>query len=155
MQSTELSEYLNESLFLSNMRAITKDAALEELIQLLFNQAIIKDTKILLSTIKQREILGSTGIGENIAIPHCRSLAIPKLTLAIGLSKNGVDFDSLDSEKVHLFFLIVAPPQEETNNYLPLLGTLIEKVRDDSLRESLMKAEDFDSFYQIIQGGVN
>lgn len=153
MQNTELTEYLNESLFIADIEATTKDGVLEEMVQLLFKQNIIKDTKILLSTIKQREILGSTGIGRHVAIPHCRSLAIPRLILAIGISKSGIDFDALDNEKVNLIFLIVGPPQEEGNNYLPLLGTLVEKIRDDELRKLLIDADNFESFYQIIQGG--
>lgn len=153
MRNTELTEYLNESLFLADIKASSKDGVLEEMVQLLFNQGVIKDTKILLSTIKQREILGSTGIGRHVAIPHCRSLAIPELTLAVGISKKGVAFDSVDNEKVHLVFLIVAPPQEEGNNYLPLLGTLVEKIRDEALRKSLIEANSFECFHQLIQGG--
>ena len=70
----------------------------------------------------EREDLGSTGIGRGIAIPHSRSLLVNKLELAIGRSAKGVAFDTIDKKPAHLFFLIVAPPQDPGNQYLMTLG---------------------------------
>ena len=70
----------------------------------------------------EREELGSTGIGKGIAIPHCRSLLVSKLELAVGRSTKGVGFDAIDKKPAHLFFLIVAPPQDPGNQYLVTLG---------------------------------
>jgi PTS system nitrogen regulatory IIA component len=70
----------------------------------------------------EREELGSTGIGKGIAIPHSRSLLVSKLELAIGRSTKGVSFDTIDKKPAHLFFLIVAPPQDQGNQYLVALG---------------------------------
>lgn len=80
------------------------------------------EAEMLFETINTREELGSTGIGKGIGIPHCRSLLIDKLEIAIGRSKSGVDFNAIDKKPVYFFFLIVAPPQDPGNQYLIILG---------------------------------
>src|SRR2546430_4370436 len=70
--------------------------------------------------LKRRETLGSTGIGQNIAIPHCRALAVNRLRVAFGRKLDGIDFNAIDGKPVHYFFLIVAPPLEVSNQYLPV-----------------------------------
>jgi mannitol/fructose-specific phosphotransferase system IIA component (Ntr-type) len=81
-----------------------------------------KDSEILVSTLLKREELGSTGIGKGVAIPHGRSLVADKLEIVVGRSDAGVAFDAIDKKPVHLFFLIVAPPQDPGNQYLITLG---------------------------------
>ena len=76
--------------------------------------------------LKRRENLGSTGIGRGIAIPHCRSLVVNKLRVAFGRKTDGVDFKAIDEKPVHFFFLIVAPPLEVSNQYLPVLGKIAQ-----------------------------
>src|SRR5258708_12810457 len=70
--------------------------------------------------LKRRETRGSTGIGQNIAIPHCRALAVNSLRVAFGRKLEGIDFNAIDGKPVHYFFLIVAPPLEVSNQYLPV-----------------------------------
>src|SRR5437870_6225938 len=74
--------------------------------------------------LKRRETLGSTGIGQNIAIPHCRALAVNRLRVAFGRKLDGTDFNAIDGKPVHYFFLIVAPPLEGSNQYLLVLGKI-------------------------------
>src|SRR3989449_11349911 len=69
--------------------------------------------------LRRRETLGSTGIGQGIAIPHCRSLVVNRLRVAFGRKLDGIDFKAIDDKPVHYFFLIVAPPLEVSNQYLP------------------------------------
>ena len=83
----------------------------------------ISDTTLIYDLVKKREDLGSTGIGEGIAIPHCRSIAVEKLTVLCALKSNGVAFKSPDDMPVKLFFMVVAPPQDM--NYLVFLGKLV------------------------------
>ncbi|MEO0053215.1 MAG: PTS sugar transporter subunit IIA, partial [candidate division WOR-3 bacterium] len=78
----------------------------------------------LLQTLQKREELGSTGIGRGIAIPHGRSLLLDKLEIAVGRSTKGVEFDAIDKKPVHLFFLVMAPPQDPGNQYLITLGRI-------------------------------
>ena len=113
----------------------------------------VTNSDLLLTTLEQRETLGSTGIGKGVAIPHCRTMSVSEIHMIVGISEKGVDYDAPDNEKVNLFFLILAPPQEETNNYLPILGKICEMARDKKLREKMIKASDHETFVQLIREG--
>jgi len=80
--------------------------------------------------LKQREELGSTGIGQGVAIPHCRSLLLNSLTLLAGRSRSGVDFGSVDKKPAKLFFMIIAPPHDPKNMYLMALGRIAQVARE-------------------------
>jgi mannitol/fructose-specific phosphotransferase system IIA component (Ntr-type) len=82
--------------------------------------------KSLLTTLVSREELGSTGVGNGIAIPHCRSLVVGELVVAIGRSRTGVSFQSMDGKRAYLFFLIVAPPLGDPSRYLIALGKVAQ-----------------------------
>jgi len=152
MNSEELSQFFSPECFISDLKSTTKNDILSEMVQPLIEMNKIRNEHVLLETLLKRETLGSTGIGKGIAIPHCRTLAISQICVVIGISKSGVDFDSIDKKKVNLFFLIVAPPQEKTNQYLPLLGKIVELVRDNNVRKNLLKTKNFTEFMEIIQG---
>jgi mannitol/fructose-specific phosphotransferase system IIA component (Ntr-type) len=102
-----------------NLKAKKKSEALRELVGLVKTG---EEAEQLLERLTEREELGSTGIGKGIAIPHSRSLLVNKLELALGRSDKGVAFDTTDKKPAHLFFLIVAPPQDPGNQYLVTLG---------------------------------
>jgi PTS system nitrogen regulatory IIA component len=115
---------LSETLDLENisldLKSTTKDGVLQELVNLLDLNPPAK--KNLLSTLRAREELGSTGVGDGIAIPHCRSLVVKDLVIAVGRSRRGINFQSMDGKRAHLFFLIVAPPVGDPSLYLIALG---------------------------------
>jgi len=115
---------LSETLILENisldLKSTTKDGVLQELVSLLDLTPAAK--KNLLSTLRAREELGSTGVGDGIAIPHCRSLVVRDLVIAVGRSKKGINFQSMDGKRANLFFLIVAPPVGDPSLYLIALG---------------------------------
>jgi PTS system nitrogen regulatory IIA component len=111
----------------------------------------IREGEILLEMLRQREHLGSTGIGRGVAIPHGRSLAIPRLTIVFARSEAGIPFDAMDAKPVHLFFLTVAPPQERSNLYLPVLGKIVETVKSAKTRRRLLGAADFDEVSEILE----
>ena len=117
----------------------TKDELLKELVSLLDLDE--KSESILYKTLKRRENLGSTGIGKGIAIPHCRSLVANRLRLAYGRKPKGVDFNAIDGEQVHHFFLIVAPPLEVSNQYLPVLGKIAQFAKDPEVPAKLLDIE--------------
>lgn len=127
----------------------SKDDILKELIQLLGLDD--KSDTILFKTLKRRENLGSTGIGKGIAIPHCRSLVVNKLRLAYGRKPGGVDFQAIDEEPVHNFFLIVAPPLEVSNQYLPVLGKIAQFAKDPDIPGILSEIEDADEFLTLLE----
>ena len=149
MNINTLSKYFSEDLFLVDLKANSKEKVLAELIEPLIQKSFVKNKMILLETLKRRETLGSTGIGKGVAIPHCRTLAVSTIHIVVGVSKSGIEYEAIDKKKVHLFFMIVAPPQEETNLYLPILGKIVEIVRDAKYRQKLLKAKDFQTFVEV------
>ncbi|MCA9737660.1 MAG: PTS sugar transporter subunit IIA [Gemmatimonadota bacterium] len=131
-----------------DLKAEAKDDALEELIHLL--RLDDKSEATLLKTLRRREKLGSTGIGKGIAIPHCRSLVVSRLRLAYGRKPSGLDFKAIDGQPVQHFFLIVAPPLEVSNQYLPVLGKIAQFAKDPQVPELLLKAQGADDFLELL-----
>jgi mannitol/fructose-specific phosphotransferase system IIA component (Ntr-type) len=154
MKTIELIKHFEAELFLPDLKGGTKAAVLEELIQPLVDGGMIKNQSILLETLSRRETLGSTAIGKGVAVPHCRTLAVSDVHVVVGLSKKGVDFQASDGKKVHLFFLIVAPPSDASHLYLPVLGKIVETVRDAKLRQTLLEIDTFSALVKILQGGT-
>jgi mannitol/fructose-specific phosphotransferase system IIA component (Ntr-type) len=109
-----------------------------------------KSEAILFKTLKRRENLGSTGIGKGIAIPHCRSLVVNRLRLAYGRKPGGVDFNAIDGEAVHNFFLIVAPPLEVSNQYLPVLGKIAQFAKDPEVPQALLELDSPEGFLGLL-----
>ncbi len=154
MPVSDISHYFKPELFAPHMQATTKDEALEELLDLFVEAKEVKDKHIVLDMLKQRETLGSTGIGKGIAIPHGRTTATGDILVAFGTSDNGIDFDAMDGEPVHLFFMVIAPPNDEGNIYLPLLGSLVTSLKKAAVRKKLQAVEEFDDLAAIIDGDI-
>jgi len=127
----------------------SKDDVLKELVQLL--KLDEKSEAILFKTLKRRENLGSTGIGRGIAIPHCRSLVATQLRLAYGRKLKGMEFQAIDDAPVHHFFLIVAPPLEVSNQYLPVLGKVAQFAKDPDIPQVLSELTTPAEFLDLLQ----
>lgn len=132
-----------------NIEGQSKDDILKELIGLLDLDE--KSEAILFKTLKRRENLGSTGIGKGIAIPHCRSLVVNRLRLGYGRKPEGVDFKAIDGEPVYNFFLIVAPPLEVSNQYLPVLGKIAQFAKDPEVPDQLGDISDPEEFLELLE----
>jgi len=140
----ELREFFSLDAVQLDLQGSTKDDILKELIGLL--KIDEKSEGMLFKMLKRRENLGSTGIGRGIAIPHCRSLVVNKLRVAFGRKSAGIDFKAMDDKPVHFFFLIVAPPLEVSNQYLPVLGKIAQFGKETDVPEkltALATPEDF------------
>jgi PTS system nitrogen regulatory IIA component len=131
----ELREFLSEDAIQLDLKGESKDEILKELIGLLGVDE--KSQGILFKMLKRRENLGSTGIGRGLAIPHCRSLVVNRLRLAFGRKAAGVDYKAIDDQPVSYFFLIVAPPLEVSNQYLPVLGRIAQFAKEADVAERL------------------
>jgi len=105
----------------------------------------------LLQTLQKREELGSTGIGKGIAIPHGRSLLLDKLEIAVGRSTKGVEFDAIDKKPVHLFFLVMAPPQDPGNQYLITLGRIALVCQELTKRRQLFDPQTPEEFIELVR----
>jgi len=132
-----------------DIQSEAKDDILKELIGLLGMDE--KSEAILFKTLKRRENLGSTGIGKGIAIPHCRSLVVNRLRLAYGRKPGGVDFKAIDGTPVYNFFLIVAPPLEVSNQYLPVLGKIAQFAKDPEVPTRLREIQTPEEFLKLLE----
>ena len=144
-----LRDFFSADVVKLKLEAESKDEVVRELIALL--QPDEKAELTLFKTLKRRENLGSTGIGKGIAIPHCRSLVVNRLHLAYGRKPSGLDFNAIDSAPVHNFFLIVAPPLEVSNQYLPVLGKIAQFAKDPEVPERLREIETAAEFLALLE----
>ena len=145
----ELREFFTEDAINLDLQGSSKDEILKELIGLLGLDE--KAQGILFKMLKRRENLGSTGIGKGIAIPHCRSLVVNRLRVAFGRRTEGVDFKVIDDGAVQYFFLIVAPPLEVSNQYLPVLGKIAGFVKEADVPGRLSQVQTPREFLALLE----
>ncbi len=172
----KLSNLIDESLIIPELSAQDADSVLQELIAKAFNskrlsaretaeemrdmvpgvgsqvgQGIIQRGEAeLFERIKYRESLGTTGIGEGVAIPHARNAMVKEMVLLMGRSKNGIDFSSLDDKPVHLFFLLLIPQEEKVKN-LAVLAEIARMVKKPDFINQLLEAPDARAVYKLLK----
>lgn len=151
MTVPELLNFLEADLFIPDLPQGDKASTLKRLVEHLREKGRISSDKVVLNALMTRENMGSTGIGKGIAIPHSRTLVADRLTVLAARSTKGLDFDAMDGKPVHLIFLILAPPQEKNAQYLPLLGRLVETLRDAGVRKKLLTAGGFNEFIGVLE----
>ena len=144
-----LSEFFSPEAISIGLRGGSKDEILSELVALLRLDAAANDT--LLRMLQRRETLGSTGVGRGIAIPHCRSTVVSRLRLAFGHHPAGIEYQAIDSRPVHDFFLIVAPPLEISNQYLPVLGKIAQLAKEPDVPDRLAALQSADDFLRLLE----
>ncbi len=144
-----IEELLKKDRIIYNMKAKSKDEALKELIEPL--NLSDERRKVVLEALRKREAIGSTGIGHGIAIPHTRSVVLDSVALVVGRSKEGVDFDALDGKPVHLFFLLVAPPNDPGTKYLITLGEVARMAKKLIEKDEYLKTADEEAFFKLLK----
>lgn len=132
---------LNDKMILPNLTATTKKEVLMELAEAVHAEWQNLDTKTLYTVLRERESLGSTGIGDGIAIPHGKVNGLSKITICFGRSVKGVPFDALDGKPAHLFFLLLAP-EDAAASYLSSLAELSRFLKNPQTRTRLMLATE-------------
>jgi len=149
----KIMDFLNEKAIDVNLQSADKEGVMDELLELLVKAGTIKpkDKKGLFKVLMDREALGSTGIGQGIGIPHGKSNCVDKLVGAFGISPNGVDFDSLDGEPAHLFFLLITP-EDSAGPHLKALARISRLLKNKFFREALVKAKSKKEAIDIISG---
>jgi mannitol/fructose-specific phosphotransferase system IIA component (Ntr-type) len=145
----QLRDFFQPDAIALDLDGADKDAVLAELVGLL--DVGERNAETLLRVLQRRESLGSTGMGRGIAIPHCRSLVASRLRLAYGRHRAGVDFQAIDGQPAHHFFLIVAPPLEISNQYLPVLGRIAQFAKDSDIPDRLARLQNVDDFYRLLE----
>jgi len=146
----KIMDFLHEKAIKAELVASTKEGIIKELVELLAGAQAIKDKEKLTRTLLERETLGSTGIGQGVAIPHGKSESVKELVAAFGLSKKGVDFDSLDGEPVYIFFLLVAP-EDSAGPHLKALARISRLLKDKYFRDTLRMSKDVKTILKIIR----
>ncbi len=134
---------------LSDLKANDKKRVLEELVTPVARIADLNHD-YLVKVLMERERLGSTGIGEGIGIPHGKVKDLESLVLGFGLSKKGVDFDSMDGQPAHIFFLLLTP-ENSTGLHLKLLAQISRILKNDLFKQKLLHATNRDEIYSIIK----
>lgn len=147
--SVKISELLAPEAILPNMTANTKEESLVELTEALLASGCDLDRDEVLRILQERENLGSTGIGDGVAIPHGKLKNLDQLVMSFGRSREGVDFDSMDGKPAHLFFLLVAP-EESVGIHLKTLARISKLLKDQDVRQQLLDASDRDALCAII-----
>jgi len=132
-----------------DLSGTTRGDILNELVDLL--KLDERSAATLVKILSRREELGSTGVGRGIAIPHGRSLVVNNVRLAYGHHPVGVAYDAIDGLPVHHFFLIVAPPIEVSNQYLPILGKIAQFAKDPDVPDRLAKLQSTEAFFEMLE----
>ena len=146
----KLTDILVREACIPEMKATTKKEALRELSEVLANAVDGLDAAGLLDMLLEREKLGTTAMGDGIAIPHARIESLDRLLASFGRSRNGVDFDSIDGRPTHLFFLLVAPGREGSVHLLTL-ARLSRFLAVAGFRAKLLDIESSDDLFRAFE----
>jgi nitrogen PTS system EIIA component len=144
-----LSEILDEKNIIPDLKARDKKGALEELAGTVVSNRQSMDKNSLIKVLLEREHLGSTGIGDGVAIPHGKFHGIDEPIISFGRSLKGLDFESMDGQPVYLFFLLVAP-ENSASVHLKALARIAKILKNSSFRKTLMEIPTREELYQTI-----
>jgi PTS system nitrogen regulatory IIA component len=142
----KLADILRESCVVADIKGKTKKEILLELVEPLKEASLIDNVDAVVKIIMEREGLGSTGIGDGVAIPHGKMKNIDNIICAVGRSKEGVDFDAVDRQQVHIFFLVLAP-EDSASLHLKVLSRISKILRDPSFRKTMLKLANAHEIY--------
>jgi len=140
----------------SHLEADDKESVIREMVAALVEARKLPEAEheSIVKAIIKREELGSTGIGKGVAVPHTKHPSVEKLVGTVGISVDGVDFNSLDGEKVQLFFLLVSPP-DRPGDHLRALENISRQLRDDTFCKFLKQARGSEEIHQLLEEADN
>jgi PTS system fructose-specific IIA component/PTS system nitrogen regulatory IIA component len=148
----KFSDFICKEAIRTHLEADEKEAVIRAMTRSLVEAKQInsKDFESIVEAILKREELGSTGIGRGVAVPHTKHASIDRLMGTVAVSEEGVDFDSLDGEKVHLLFLLVSPP-DRPGDHLRALENISRQLRDDTFCRFLKQAKTPKDVWQLLE----
>ena len=140
----------------AELDAEDKESVIREMVEALVASKTVleKDRDDIVEAIMKREELGSTGIGRGVAVPHTKHPSVDKLVGTVGISTDGVDFDSLDGERVQLFFLLISPP-DRPGDHLRALENISRQLRDEMFCKFLKQSKSSDDIHQLLEEADN
>ncbi len=152
----KFSDFVSNKSICAELKSTDKESVVSELVDSLLGAGDIKpaDRDDIIKAIMKREELGSTGIGRGIAVPHTKHPSVERLIGTVGVSVSGVEFDSLDGEKVQLFFLLVSPP-DRPGDHLRALENISRQLRDETFCRFLKQSKNVEDIVQLLEEADN
>jgi PTS system fructose-specific IIA component/PTS system nitrogen regulatory IIA component len=149
-------DFVSSDAIRAQLGAENKESAIREMISALLEAGKIKADEVesIVKAILKREELGSTGIGRGVAVPHAKHPSVQRLVGTVAVSSEGIDFNSLDGEKVQLFFLLISPP-DRPGDHLRALENISSQLRDDTFCRFLKQAKTADDIRQLLDEADN
>ncbi len=145
-----LTQILKKSSVVVPLKSTEKEDVITELVDVLANNGLLKDRDAVLDSVLMREQTRSTGIGSGIAIPHGKSKGVDELAMAIGIAKNPIDFDSIDSKGVSIVVMLVSP-SGQTGPHIQALAKISRLMLDEAFRIQLQNSASADVLYELIR----
>lgn len=152
----KFAEFIKKDAIRTELEATEKENVIREMAGALMQSGSISDDQFesVVEAILKREELGSTGIGRGVAVPHTKHPTVDRLCGAVAVSQDGVEFDSLDGEKVHLLFLLVSPP-DRPGDHLRALENISRQLRNDTFCRFLKQSKTADDVWQLLEEADN
>jgi len=152
----KFADFVSREAIRGNLAAADKEGVIREMAQALLDAKKVAATEVesIVKAILKREELGSTGIGRGVAVPHTKHPSVERLIGAVAVSAEGVDFSSLDGEKVHLFFLLISPP-DRPGDHLRALESVSRQLRNDTFCKFLRQAKSSADVMQLLDEADN
>ncbi len=152
----KFADFITPEAIQSDLKADDKEGVIREMVQALVEAGRIRaaDYESIVKAILNREELGSTGIGRGVAVPHTKHPSVDRLVGSVAISREGVDFDALDGEKVNLFFLLISP-QDRPGDHLRALENIARQLRDDTFCRFLKQAKSSEDIRQLLEEADN
>jgi len=145
----KLTDYITPEHVRVRLEGENKEEVIEELVSLLVETSDVSDADVIFEAVMKREREGSTGLEKGVAIPHAKSDAVKKLSIVIGISREGVDFEAQDGKPSHLFFLMVAPTAE-SGPHVQAIAKIVKMIKLDKFRKKLIEAKKPDDVVDAI-----
>jgi PTS system nitrogen regulatory IIA component len=145
----KITEMLRREFVLEELKAGNKHDVLAELAGVFAKGKIKVNSEAMLHVLLERERLGSTGIGDGIAIPHGKVYGLDEMVVSFGRSREGIGFEAMDGKPVHLFFLLMAP-ENSAGQHLKALAKISRMLKDPNFRKNLLNAEMHEDLFRII-----
>lgn len=152
----KFNDFVNTTAIRADLAAEDKESVIREMVVALVESAQVKldEQESIIKAIMKREELGSTGIGRGVAVPHTKHPSVEKLVGTVGVSSDGVDFNSLDGEKVQIFFLLISPP-DRPGDHLRALENISRQLRDETFCRFLKQSKTADDIQQLLEEADN
>ena len=147
--SIQIIDYLDKDLINLNLKSKTKNEVIKELMKTMQESEKVTAPERALSGLFAREELGTTGIGKGVAIPHAKTDAVTDLLVGFGISREGINYGSMDEEPVKIFFIFLSP-LSGNQEYLKILARISRLIREDKFRNSLLAADTPEKIIEII-----